>query len=174
MLAAVVAATSVPQTTVADHSFLTSDTPSGAAVPRYFAIQFESPISFFILTMIDYANGVGGVGPMDGVFEYSIGQGPFSQSGTHARPDFNIAVLRLDTPDSSVGFDNLIIGGHDVPEPAAWSLLAAGLGLLSFSRAKGRRGYGKAGASTRYDQRSPVWHRRIFRFFGSSSSIPAA
>ncbi|HNK04783.1 MAG TPA: PEP-CTERM sorting domain-containing protein [Accumulibacter sp.] len=140
MLAAVVAATSVPQATVADHSFLTSDTPSGAAVSRYFAIQFESPISFFILTMIGYANGVGGVGPMDGDFEYSIGKGPFSQSEPRSRPDFNIAVLRLDTPDSSVGFDNLIIGGHDVPEPAAWSLLAAGLGLLSFSLAKGRRG----------------------------------
>ena len=80
------------------------------------------------------------VGRMDGAFEYWIGQGPFSQSGTHSRPDFNNAVLRLDTPDGSGGFDNLIIGGHDVPKPAVWSLLAAGLGLLSFSRAKERCG----------------------------------
>lgn len=156
-----------PRNCVADHYFLTSDTPGGAAVPRYFAIQFESPISFLSLTMIDYANGVGGVshmdvlsgrdvltanlvaslpdqhvpvGRMDGAFDYWFGRAPSSQWEPRSRPDFNIAVLRLDTPDSSVGFDNLIIGGRDAPEPAAWSLLAAGLGLLSFSRAKGRRG----------------------------------
>lgn len=46
-----------PRNYVADHYFLTAD---GTGVPQYFVMQFEQPVVFVGLSMIDFGNGVGG------------------------------------------------------------------------------------------------------------------
>lgn len=159
-----------PRNYIADHYFLTSDTAVGAPVPRYFVMQFESPINFLALTLLDYANQVGGLAhidlylgddlatastvpifgnspdrtvgadTLDGAIDYFVASGPFVGSFPRplSRAPFNIAVLRLDTPDATVGFDN-IFAARNIPEPGSIALLLGGLGLLAASRAGRRR-----------------------------------
>ena len=158
-----------PRNYIADHFFLTSDTAVGEPVPQYFVMQFESPINFLALAILDYANQVGGLAHLDlflgddlatasavpivgnspnrtvgadtpdGAIDYFIARGPY----VGGPPDwplapFNIAVLRLDTPDATVGFD-YIFTASSVPEPGSVALLLGGLGLLAASRVGRRR-----------------------------------
>lgn len=158
-----------PRNYIADHYFLTSDTAIGAPVPRYFVMQFESPINFLALTLLDYANQVGGLAHFDlylgddpatantvpivgtspdrsvgadtpdGAIDHFIAHGPYVGSvRPYSRSPFNIAVLRLDTPDATVGFDNIFFASS-IPEPGSIALLLGGLGLLAASRAGRRR-----------------------------------
>jgi hypothetical protein len=159
-----------PRNYIADHYFLTSDTAVGTPVPQYFVMQFESPINFLALTLLDYANQIGGLAhldlylgddlatastvpifrgspdrtvgadTLDGAIDYFVARGPYVGSSFPPRSlaPFNIAVLRLDTPDATVGFDNIFVA-RTVPEPGSIALLLGGLGLLAASRAGRRR-----------------------------------
>jgi len=71
----------------------------------------------------------------DGSVHHLIGSGALDHavpSNPNHRPSFNFAVLRLDTPDATVGFDNLIVV-NSVAEPGALVLLLAGVSLLGVS-----------------------------------------
>lgn len=147
-----------PRNYVADHYFLSSGKATGSS---YFVVQTEQPISFIGFTMNDYASGVGGtyklsllsgnslldaleipnvrntvgtveVGVADGSLRGVIGSPP-PLDHSNRRAPFNFTVLRLDTPDATVGFDNFVVGIAPVPEPEAWAMLLAGLGLLGLA-----------------------------------------
>ncbi len=147
-----------PRNYVADHYFLSS---GKATESSYFVVQTEQPISFIGFTMNDYASGVGGTyklrllsgnslldaleipnvsrsdgmveaGVADGSFQGLIGSSKLLDRFGHRSP-FNFVTLRLDTPDATVGFDNFVVGIAPVPEPEAWAMLLAGLGLLGLA-----------------------------------------
>ena len=148
-----------PRNYVADLNFIMA--PESAAGSSYFVMQFETPVSFLAFSMADYGktgdtfsftlwNGEGldslisveqsiagnttrtvQDGQPEGGFENLIGSGAISSSSPSTRPSFKYAIVRLDTPDTTVGFDNFIIGTSSVPEPG--SLPLAGLGLLGIA-----------------------------------------
>lgn len=74
----------------------------------------------------------------DGSIDYFFGGGPFSSELPHLRQTFGLAVLRMDRPDASVGFDNFIAGVAPVPEPASYALMAAGLLMVGMGARRGR------------------------------------
>ena len=151
-----------PRNYIADHYFLSSGKTTAS---NYFVVQTEQPVSFIGFTMNDYASGVGGTfklrllsgnslldaqdipnvrntegtvdaGVADGSFRGVIGSSPLLDPARNLRTPFNFLVMRLDTPDATVGFDNFIVGIAPVPEPEVWSMMMIGLGFLFFA---GRR-----------------------------------
>lgn len=152
---------------VADLHFLTQATTT--PTPAYFVMQFERPISFIGFNIIDYAAGSGGgaaltlwngnslgnltqlggernltlpVGQPDGDIQFFLGEGPTSY-GYPNYTTFNFAILHLDTPDSTIGFDNFTAAMTPVPEPATYSLLAMGLLSLGVCRRRSIKKQGK-------------------------------
>ncbi len=148
-----------PRNYVADHFFLSSGKTTASP---YFVVQTEQPVSFIGFTLNDYASGVGGTfkfrllsgnnlldaqdipnvrntegtieaGVADGSFRGVIGSSPLLDPLHNHRSPFNFLVMRLDTPDATVGFDNFIVGIAPVPEPEVWSMMMIGLGFLFFA-----------------------------------------
>jgi len=158
-----------PRNYIADHHFLTFDS---STPPAYVVMQFEHPINWLSLTMIDYAAGTGGSanlslwngasfdarvevppgrpenatqiiapGEEPGDLRYWIGSGVRASSPDSQFPSFNYAIFRLDTPDATIGFDNIIVGIAAVPEPPPAALLSGGIllfGALLRRRSRGR------------------------------------
>jgi hypothetical protein len=147
-----------PRNYVADSHYLTA--AAGSPSPGYFVMQFEDPISFLSFAMIDYAspratfsmtlwNGddlnsltrVADNGSfnenrtvsdyrLEGSFDYLVSMIPYPTPG-EVRRTFSYAIVKLDTPDATVGFDNFTVGIAPVPEPETYSLM--GLGLMGIA-----------------------------------------
>lgn len=155
-----------PRNYVVDHYFLTDDSQSAASSPRYFAIQFTTPVSFIEFAVINYAGATGGAaaltlwsgdtlssaiqvenvnqavtippGTPGGDIRYFVGNGPAAIARPDTRPTFNFAVLSLDTTSSQVGFDNFTVGMAPVPEPEGYAMMLAGVGLLGLVARRAR------------------------------------
>lgn len=160
-----------PRNYVADHFFLTESTQTASSPSAYFAIQFQSPVSFVSFAMINQTGQAGGpanltlwrgdrlldavqiVGNLttsrpdtvDGDFSYFIGSGPVDSVAPHPLPTFDFVVLGLAGINGAVGFDNFTVGIAPIPEPETYGMFLAGLGLVVL-RAR-RRGATTATAS---------------------------
>lgn len=151
----------LPRNYVADSHYLTA--VAGSASPGYFVMQFEDPVSFLSFAMIDYAssgatfsmtfwNGGdlnsltrvaenGSVSEnrtvsdyrLEGSFDYLVSRIPFPTPG-ELRQTFSYAIVRMDAPDATVGFDNFTVGIAPVPEPETYSLMGLGLVAIAAKR----------------------------------------
>jgi hypothetical protein len=68
-----------------------------------------------------------------GDFSYWIANGTLLPPPVNQFPSFNFAILRLDAQDSSVGFDNIIVGVTAVPEPETNGMMIMGLMALGIT-----------------------------------------
>lgn len=147
---------------VNDLQFLTYDSSITQTPPSYVVMQFDSPIYHLSFGITDYADSTGGnahlslwsgsdlqelveiptnnpansrdipPGAPAGDFQYFVGSSRLQQQA------FNYAILRLDATDSTIGFDNFIIGAAPIPEPETYAMFLTGLGLLGAAARKRR------------------------------------